>query len=296
MALNLNSLRLFEAVARHGGFTSAAEAAHVSQPAISKAVRELERGLGVTLLERGPRGARLTEAGTVLAARARAIFGLTGSAEAEMRAFRNLELGTLRIGASTTIATYLLPPVLARFAARHPGVDIRLTSANSREIVRRLQGYELDVALVEGPVADEGIVVTPWREDRLVLIAPAGHPLAGRSVAWGRVAEERLLVREAGSGTAEVVAAALAAGGHRVGRTVELGSTEAIKQAVAAGLGLAFVSRAAAADQLALGSIALVTVRGLSIRRTLTRIAIAGHRPSAMARAFDEVAREPGPG
>jgi DNA-binding transcriptional LysR family regulator len=295
MPLNLNSLRLFEAVARHGGFTRAAESAHVSQPAISKAVRELERGLSVALLERGPRGARLTEAGTVLAEHARTIFGLARSAEADMRAFRSLELGTLRIGASTTIATYLLPPLLGRFAARHPGVDVRLASANTREIVRRLQGYELDVALVEGPVAEAGVTVTPWREDGLVLIAPARHPLAGRSVAWPRVAAERLLVREPGSGTAEVVAAALAARGLRVGRTVELGSTEAIKQAVAAGLGLAFVSRAAAADQLALGTVALVTVRGLAIRRTLARIALAGRRPSTMARAFDEVARELAP-
>ncbi|MGE5230380.1 MAG: LysR substrate-binding domain-containing protein, partial [Deltaproteobacteria bacterium] len=200
----------------------------------------------------------------------------------------------LRIGASTTIATYLLPPLLGRFAARHPGADVRLTSANTRDIVRRLQGYELDVALVEGPVAGEGIAVTPWREDVLVLIAPPRHPLAGRSVAWTRVARERLLVREPGSGTAEVVAAALAARGLRAGRTVELGSTEAIKQAVAAGLGLAFVSREAAADQFALGTVALVTVRGLSIRRMLARIALAGRRPSAMARAFDEVAGELG--
>jgi LysR substrate binding domain len=109
------------------------------------------------------------------------------------------------------------------------------------------------------------------------------------------VAAERLLVREPGSGTAEVVAAALDARGLRMGRTVELGSTEAIKQAVAAGLGLAFVSRGAAADQLALGTVAPVTVRGLAIRRTLARIALAGRRASTMARAFDEVARELSP-
>jgi DNA-binding transcriptional LysR family regulator len=289
MAVNLNSLRLFEAVARAGSFTRAAEAARVSQPAISKAVRELERSLAVALFERGARGARLTEAGEVLAEHARAIFALARTADEDMRAFREIGRGTLRIGASTTIATYLLPPLLGRFVAEHPSVDIRLTSANTQEIVQRLLAYELDVALVEGPVAERRIAVIPWREDELVLIAPSGHPLARRAVGWAQVVRESLLVREAGSGTGEVVATALEERGLVAGRTMELGSTEAIKQAVAAGLGLAFVSRSAAADQLALGTVAVVEVRSLQVRRTLTRLALVDRRPSPTAQAFESV-------
>ena len=289
MPLNLNSLRLFEVVARTGNVTRAAEVAHVSQPAISKAIRELEHGLGVTLLERGARGVRLTDAGAALATHARVLFGVARTAEEEMRAFRGLTRGTLRVGASTTVATYYLPAVLAEFARRHPGIEVRLTSANTADIASRLVAYELDVALVEGPVADDRLAVEPWREDELVLIAPRAHRLAGRRTSWREVRREVLLVREPGSGTRDVVAQGLAAAGLAPDRTMELGSTEAIKQAVAAGLGLAFVSRAAASDQLAVGAIAMVTVRGLHLSRTLTRLTLRGRAASATAAAFGKV-------
>lgn len=289
MPLNLNSLRLFEVVARTGNVTRAAAVAHVSQPAISKAIRALERGLGVALLERGARGVRLTEAGTALATHARVLFGVARTAEEEMRGFRGLTRGSLRIGASTTVATYYLPPVLADFTRRHPGIELRLTSANTADIAARLIAYELDVALVEGPVADERLTVEPWREDELVLIAPRGHRLAGRRTTWREVRREVLLVREPGSGTRDVVAQGLAAAGLAPDRTVELGSTEAIKQAVAAGLGLAFVPRAAALDQLALGALATVHVRGLRLSRTLTRLTLGGRTPGAAAAAFGSV-------
>jgi DNA-binding transcriptional LysR family regulator len=296
MALNLNSLRLFEAVARTGSFTRAADDVHVSQPAISKAVREIERSLGVALFERSARGARLTEAGQLLAEQARTLFGLARTAEEEMRAFAGLGRGTLRIGASTTIATYLLPPLLGRFTQRYPGIDLRLVSANTLDIVRQLVAYELDVALVEGPVNRSGVRVARWREDELVLIAPAGHPLtrapAGRGVRWAEVAREPLLVREPGSGTGEVVAAALATRRLVPSRTCELGSTEAIKQAVAAGLGLAFVSRAAAEDQLALGKLAVVRVAGLEIRRHLSQLLLVDRHQSATAQAFRAMLKE----
>ena len=289
MPLNLNSLRLFEVVARTGNVTRAAEVARVSQPAISKAIRELEHGLGVTLLERGARGVRLTDAGIALATHARVLFGVARTAEEEMGAFRGLGRGTLRVGASTTVATYYLPAVLAEFARRHPGIEVRLTSANTADIVSRLVAYELDVALVEGPVADDRLAVEPWREDELVLIAPRTHRLAGRRTSWREVRREVLLVREPGSGTRDVVAQALAAAGLAPDRTMELGSTEAIKQAVAAGLGLAFVSRAAATDQLAVGAIATVSVRGLHLSRILTRLTLRGRAASAAAAAFGQV-------
>jgi DNA-binding transcriptional LysR family regulator len=296
MALNLNALRLFAAVARAGSITRAAGLAHVSQPAISKAVRELERGLGVPLLERGARGVRLTEAGEILAGHARTLFGVAQTAEEELRALRGLERGLLRVGASSTIGTYALPPVLAEFTRRHPGIELRVSLGNTADVARRLAAYELDVALVEGPVTDERFVAEPWRQDELVLLAPRRHPLAGRRVRWVEVEREVLLVREAGSGTGDVVSAALAALRLAPGRTLELGSTEAIKRAVAAGLGLGFVSRAAAADQLRLRSVRPVAVRGLRIVRWFTRLAIRGRRPGAAAAAFDKVlARLPAP-
>ncbi|WP_025410028.1 LysR substrate-binding domain-containing protein [Gemmatirosa kalamazoonensis] len=290
MALNLHYLRVFAAVADQRGFTKAAAALHLSQPAVSKAVRGIERQVGAPLLERGARGVRLTDAGAVLHARARELFAVERSAEEELRALRGLEGGTLRIGASTTIATYLLPRLLGRFRARHPGVELRVATANTRAVARRLVQRRLDVALVEGPVAHPRIEVLPWRDDALVVVAPVDHPLARRRrVAPEALAAEPFIARERGSGTRRVAEAALRAAGVAPRRLLTLGSTAAVTQAVAAGLGLAIVSRLAAADQLALGRVALVRVPDLAMRRALTRLRLVGREPSAAARAFDEL-------
>ncbi|HEY8311406.1 MAG TPA: LysR substrate-binding domain-containing protein, partial [Gemmatimonadaceae bacterium] len=204
-----------------------------------------------------------------------------------LAALRGLERGLLRVGASTTVATYFLPQLLAQFHEQHPGVRLRVVSANTRAIARRLLEGRLDIALVEGPVSHDRVSVIPWREDELVVIAPATHPLVRKKrVAPGDLSGEPFILREPGSGTRVVAEAALAEHGIRPGATVQLGSTEAIKQAVAAGLGLAVVSRAAAADQLALGYIAVVRLGGNPIRRALTELRLAGRSPSATTIAF----------
>lgn len=292
MSLNLHHLRVFAAVAEHGGFSRAAVALRLSQPAVSKTVQELEREVGLTLFDRAGRAPRLTDAGAVLFARARELFGVERVAEEELRALRGLEGGVLRVGASTTIATYLLPPLIARFHSAHPGVRLALTSANTRAIARQLLERRVDVALVEGPVSHDRLEVLDWREEELAVIAPPGHPLlARRRVTPGDLVGEPFLVREPGSGTRVVAERALEEQGIRPQLVVQLGSTEAIKQAVAAGLGLAIVSRAAAADQIALGRIAVIAVRGLALRRTLTELLVKGRRPSAPAAAFRELLR-----
>ena len=165
---------------------------------------------------------------------------------------------------------------------------IQTTSANTRGVLRLLLESRVDVALVEGPVSHSGVEVRPWREDELVVIVPPAHALLrANGVSVARLAEEQLLVREPGSGTRDVTEQALARHGVRLKRTMRVGGTEAIKQAVAAGLGLAIVSRAAAADQLALGKIAVVLVNGLSIRRTLAQIKLRGRVTSAAARELE---------
>jgi DNA-binding transcriptional LysR family regulator len=292
--LNLHHLRVFAAVAERRGFSRAAQALRVSQPAVSKSVRELEQQVGLPLIDRSGRTPRLTEAGAALYARARELFGVERAAEEELRARRGLERGRLRVAASTTIATYLLPPLLARFHRAHPDVAIRVTSANTRTVMRLLVERRADVALVEGPVAHPRITVHPWREDVLTLLAPVGHPLAGkRQVALSVVAralrEAPFIVRERGSGTRDVVEAALRAHGLAPRRTIELGSTAAIVRAVAAGLGLAMLSRVSTADQIAFGRVAELRVAGLDVRRSLTRLRLRGAVPSAAAKAFEEL-------
>src|SRR6185437_8574399 len=264
MAMNLHHLRLFAAVVDEGGFTRAAARLNLSQPAISKSLTELERQLHVALLDRSGRSIRLTDAGRALYARARELFGIEQVAEQELRELRGLKRGVLRIAASTTIATYVLPSVLGRFHLRHPRVRIQTGSANTRAVLRMLLESRVDLALVEGPVSDPRVEIRPWRDDELVVIAAPGHPLVGQQpITPARLVPELILVREPGSGTRAVSRRALARHGIHLANTMRVGGTEAIKQAVAAGLGLAMVSRAAAADQLALGKLTILAVTGL---------------------------------
>jgi len=295
MPINLHHLRLFTAVVDHGGFTRAATQLNLSQPAISKSLTELERQLNVRLIDRSGRSARLTEAGQVLHARARELFGVEQLAERELREIRGLKRGRLRVAASTTIATYMLPAVLGRFHLRRPSVRLAVTSANTRAVTRLLLESRVDVALVEGPVTHERIQVVPWQEDELVTIAPPDHPLLhSKSVHPADLEHWEFLVRERGSGTREVSERALAAYGVRLRKTIRLGGTESIKQGVAAGLGLAIVSRAAAADQLSLGRIAILPVEDLVIRRTFTRLKLRGRGSTPAAQELELLLDEAG--
>ncbi|GGF20675.1 LysR family transcriptional regulator [Aliidongia dinghuensis] len=289
MSLNLHLLRLFAAVARHQSFSRAAEALHLSQPAVSKGVRDFEAQVGSRLLERGAGGVTLTEAGALLMRHATQLFAAERAAEEDLAALRGLERGTLSIGASTTVATYQLPPLLGLFHRRHPEIELRLTSANTRAIADLLSARELDIALIEGPVEEPGIEVVPWREEEMILIAAPDHALARATapIAAAALANEIVLVREPGSGTREVALAALES--HRIvpRQILEVGSTEAIKQIVAGGLGIAIVSAAAAADQIALGKLVALSTRDFAVRRQLTRLRLPGRQPSAPAAVFE---------
>lgn len=287
MTLNLHHLRVFQSVAEHRGFTRAAAALRLSQPAVSKSVRELERELGVTLLDRTSAPPRLTEAGAALSARAGELFAVERAAEEEQRALRGLAGGVLRIAASTTVVNYLLPPHLARFHASHPLVSLRVSSANTRDVARALLERRVEVALVEGPVDDRRLEVCRWLDDELVVIGHPAHRLAGRPrLRWTDLADEPFIVRERGSGTRRVADEALAAAGVTLRIALQLASTEAIKQTVAAGLGLAIVSRAAVSDQLSLGRLAILPVQGIALTRELSELRVVGREPSAAAAAF----------
>ncbi|AWM88717.1 LysR substrate-binding domain-containing protein [Microvirga sp. 17 mud 1-3] len=291
MSLNLHLLRLFESVARHQSFSRAAEALHVSQPAVSKGVRELEAQLGTPLLERGPGGVRPTEAGRILLVHARTVFSAEQAAEDALGALRGLRGGTLRIGASTTIATYFLPPLLGAFHRAYPDVDLRLTSANTVTVADLLMRRELDVALVEGPLDPGEILVQPWREDELVFIAAANHPLASRPgpLPLKALADETIVLREPGSGTRDTAWNALAQAGFTPRRILEIGGNEVIIRVVAAGLGIGILSAVAVADQEALGRLRTLPVAGITIRRLLTRLVLPNRQPSPATVAFDRL-------
>ena len=288
MALNFNLLRSFAAVALAGSVSGAARVGFTSQPALSKAIRELEKQVGLPLLERSSRGVTLTEAGVLLHEHARALFALEAQTETALGALRDLDGGTLRIGATTTLASYVLPPLLGEFRALHPRVTLSLERDNSRGIEAKLADYALDVAFIEGTPSHPNLVGRAWREDEVVLICAPNHPLCARELVWpDDLRGESWIVREAGSGTREWVERALEPFDLPPSNVWEIGSAEAIKGAVAAGLGIAFVSRAAASDQIELGKLRVVRVAEVEIRRPFYRLEVEGRPRSPAVRAWE---------
>jgi DNA-binding transcriptional LysR family regulator len=291
MSLNLHLLRMFAAVVRSGSFSKAAEILNISQPAISKGVRDFELQVGCRLLNRTPKGVVPTPEGLALSRRAEALFAVERAAEEELSALRGLHNGSLRIGASTTIATYMIPRYLGAFHRAYPGVELQLISANTRDIAEQMVAQDLDVGLVEGPVDDKNLISEPWRTDVMKLIAAPDHALARAAgpIDPKRIEDEVLIVREPGSGSREVVTQALAAHGIEPLRTLEIGSTAAIKQVVAAGLGISIVSVVAVEDQVRLGRLKVLDLDDLKIERTLWQLKLPGRVAMPAARAFEKM-------
>ena len=293
MGMNLNHLAIFHAVAQAGSMTLGAERLDISQPAVSKQVRELERALCVPLFDRIGRRVRLSRAGELLADYARRLFALAHDAEEAMADVRAVRRGRLVIGASTTIGTYLLPGVLAEFRRRHPGVELLVQVENTEQVHRRLAGHELDLGLTEGLVEDEEFEAEVFHQDELVLIAAPGHRLAGQPrVPLSAVREEPFILREPGSGTRAVEERALARLKLPVRAVMALGSTEAIKRVVAEGVGLAIVSRLAVGVECAAGTLAVLPVAALRLARPLRLVRRRGRRDGPALQAFCAVLRE----
>jgi DNA-binding transcriptional LysR family regulator len=282
---------MFATVVRCGSFSKAADILNVSQPAISKGVRDFELQVGCRLLNRSPKGVLPTPEGLALSRHAEALFAVERAAEEELSALRGLHNGSLRIGASTTIATYMIAGYLGAFHRAYPGVDLHLVSANTRDISDQMIRQDIDIALVEGPVDDRNLTARPWRTDVMKLIAAPDHAfaLAAEPIEPKLIENEVLIVREPGSGSREVVTQALAAHGVEPARTLEIGSTAAIKQVVAAGLGISIVSVASVQDQVQLGRLKVLVMRDMIIERTLWQLTIPGRVAMPAARAFEKM-------
>ncbi len=288
--MNRNHLALFHAVAEAGSVTRAAERLRVSQPAVSRQIIELEGALGVRLLERLHRGVRLTDAGRLLADYARRQHALEGEATRAIEEFRGLKRGLLAVGASTTIASYLLPLVFGQFHRRYPDIELRLEIANTREIQRSLTEGTIEVGLTEGVIETQDLDSDVFHQDELVAIGPRGHPLLRRKTVLAReFCREPFIVREEGSGTRAVVEQALAARGLGVRPVLSLASTEAIKHSVAAGIGVAIVSSLAISLELKFGSLAVIPIKDLVIHRPLHLQRRHGEEQSPAMKQFLEI-------
>ncbi len=290
--MNLHLLRIFVTVVDANSFSRAAERLDISQPAASKAVRELETQLDTVLLERQGRSFRTTEPGRMLYDYGRSILALEREAAKAVKAFYRLERGRLVIGASTTIASYWLPSCLVDFQRRYPGVELAVVSANTRRIAEMLLDCAVDVALVEGPVADPRLDCRPWRSEEMIVVAPGGVVAEAQASDSPALAERVWVVRERGSGSRDATERLLAELGVAAPRTIEVGSNEAIVQTVAAGAGLGVVPRICARDQLALGRVRRFPLARDPIVRELYRLRLPQRPVSQAALAFEAMIGE----
>ena len=286
-------LATFIAVADRRSVTGASDALHLSQPAVTAQIKKLEDGLGTALFVRSAQGMRLTPKGLQLYKYAREIARLLAEAQSEVA--EGIEAaGQLKIAASTTIASYVLPAALSAFCQSHPQISIELTSGNTDEVLRRVRDGLCPLGLVEGLARAPQLRLKPFVEDELVLIRGAGgeaREIARKTKSLRRardLAAMPIIWREDGSGTRAVTERALRAAGvnpRGLSHEIVIGSTEGIKAAVAAGLGIAFVSSWSIVEEVARGRIATIALADLSIRRTF-RWALPAGALSAPAAAF----------
>jgi len=274
---------LLLSVARLGGIGAAARAHGISQPAASARIRQLEAHVGVTLLDRSPRGSQLSEAGTLVADWARRVVEAAAGLEAGIAALPGD--GQLRVAASPTVAEYLLPSWLAALRTRDPGTAVALTSGNSAEVADRVLRGSADLGFVEGPDVPAGLRAETVATDELCLVVGTGHPWARRrrETRPDELAETPLISRERGSGTRPTLERALAP--HRLAPPLlELSSTTAIKTAAVEGTGPAVLSARTVATEVAAGTLVPLKVEGIDLRRALRLVRRAGqalHGPAA---------------
>src|SRR3989475_9507752 len=292
--MTLRQLEVFLAVAREKSFSRAAKKIHSSQPTLSEHVIELEGELGKVLFYRRGKEVTMTEAGRVFERYAAGVVSSVEEARQALAELDGLTHGSLLIGASTTPGLYVMLSIVAAFRTRYPGVDLKLQIANSQVIEQRVRERELDLGIVGGHSVSPGQeCLAAGMLDELVLIVPPGHEWARRrDIAPEALADEPLLMREEGSATRSVTERALQRAGVKFRVAMELDHTEAIKQGVMAGLGVAFVSIYAVRGEVTTGRLRALRLRGIQVQRHFHVIHHEARRVTASARAFMELLEE----
>ena len=288
-------LKVFRVAAEELSFTHAAAKLFLSQPAVTMQIKNLEDELRLRLFDRTGQKISLTPAGRVLKDYATRIATLCGEAEEAVAKLRGETVGALSLAASTTIAQYLLPALAGEFLRENPGVELHIVSSNTAEVVAALTARRVALGLIEGPPGRSDVKTQPFLEDRLPLIAPPGHEWAETGLLDpARLEGTPLILREHGSGTRDVVERALRKAGlglKKLRVVMELDSTEAVKSAVRAGLGVGFVSEWALSREIALGLLKTVPVRGLDIRREFLFVYARGPEPAGIEGKFLKFAK-----
>jgi DNA-binding transcriptional LysR family regulator len=282
MHLSLRHLQVFVATARGGSTRAAAERVARSQSAASSALGDLESGLGVALFDRVGRRLVLNENGRALLPRAAAL--LNQACEVQ-HLFSHEHATPLKVAASLTIGEHLLPELVGQWKTRHPSSPVRLVIANTSEVIAAVAAFDVDVGFIEGSQTHPDLVVRPWLNDELVVVASATHPLAGRAVSPRMLRDASWALREIGSGTREAADRWLMEHLGEFNVAFELGSPEAIKRLVAAGAALGCLSRRAVASALADGTLVELQTR---LPRAVRRLAMVLHRDKHLGRGTED--------
>jgi LysR family transcriptional regulator, low CO2-responsive transcriptional regulator len=283
----LHQLKVFEAAARHGSFTRAAEELFLTQPTVSMQIKQLTKSVGLPLFEQVGKRLFLTEAGRELFVTCRQIFETIAQFEMKVADLKGLKQGQLRLAVITT-AKYFIPRLLGPFCQLYPGIDISLQVTNHERIVERMAN-NLDDLYIMSQVPDHmDVNFQPFLENPLVVFAPANHPLAGeKDIPIERLVDEPFIMREPGSGTRRTVQQLFDEHGLKVKVKLELGSNEAIKQAIAGGLGISVLSRhTLIPDNTA--EFAILNVQNFPIKRTWFMVYPSGKQLSIVARTYFE--------
>ncbi len=289
MHITLRQLRIFEAVAMHGSISRAATEMHLTQPAVSMQMKQLEDQIGLALIDQVGKRMVLTEAGRELRGHAARIAAQTVNLNAAMEQFRDLDRGLLRLAVVST-ANYFLPPLIAAFSARHPGVRVSLRVANREAVLAALADNEVELAVTGRPPEGGDLEARDFMDNPLVVIASPYHPMVGATGLKPQALDgETLVVREPGSGTRAAMDRFLADQGVEYRAGCELNTNEAIKQAVQAGLGLAIVPFQTLELERLTGRLVVLPVEGFPIVRHWYVTHRSHRRLSAASRTFRDL-------
>lgn len=269
-------LKVFNTVAKRLNFTKAANELHITQPAVTKHIKEIELNLNIKLFERNGTKIKLTKAGEILLKYTEEIFSVYQNMEFEIGQLQEKQKGTLRLGASTTIAQYVLPPILAEFRKRFPEIQLSLVIQNSEKIEELLSNHKIDVGLIEAKIKNRTFHYFPFIKDEIVLVSRQNHPISSKiSIKIDDLKDLSLVFREPGSGTLETIDLALKAKNIRLNELnteIQLGSTESIKSYLLHSDALAFLSIQSIIQELKNNTLTVIDVRNLLIERDFSFI------------------------
>jgi LysR family transcriptional regulator, transcriptional activator of the cysJI operon len=289
-------LKVFRTVAEHRHFRKAADHLYLTQPAVTQQIRALEETFSVPLFDRTGKEVTLTPAGAILLGYVKQMDALVARAEEEMSALVGEVRGDLRIAASMTIAQFTLPVILGDFVRRHPSVHMSIESSKTEEVINAIVSQRASLGLIEGPAQTRDVTVEPWIEDELVMTVPASHEWDNtREIAMTDLKDDRLLMRERGSGTREIVEQTFMEHGvamKDLKPIMEVDSTEGIVASIEAGLGIGFVSRRALRRALLLGTLKMVPIRGVHLKRQFSLVYSRGPEPTGLPGLFLSHLRE----